>query len=123
MGVALLVSILAVNFPHTLETAWWAFFSLIGSFSFVFGSLIKDVCESLTLILLIRPFDLGDRIVVGGQRLLVVELNMLTTTFLNGYNELVWLRNSQIFTDAAGVCNLSRSEHAECAIELDILAE
>merc|ERR1712157_522914 len=49
--------------------------------------------------------------------------NMLTTTFLNSQNELVWLRNSQIVADRAGVCNLSRSENAECAVELEILVE
>lgn len=114
---------LAVICPGALAALWWTFSSALVAVSFIFGPLIRDAFESLALILFIRPYDVGDRVVIADQRMMVVEINVLTTTFNNGFNELVWFRNSQIFSDKRGVRNLSRSEHAECAVELDILAE
>jgi len=113
----------AIFWPEALAAVWWTFSSILVAVTFTFGALIKDVCESLTLILVIRPFDVGDRVIVANKRLLVVELNMLTTTFLNGSNELVWLRNSQIFSEPSGVCNLTRSVHTECGLEIELWAE
>jgi len=114
---------LAIFFPSGFERLCWAFSSLVVALSFIFGSLLREVCESLLLILIIRPFDVGDRVVVHGARLLVVELHVLTTTFLNECNEVVYLRNSLVFQDRDGFVNLSHSENGECMIQLEIVAE
>eukprot|EP00927_Polykrikos_kofoidii_P050128 TRINITY_DN4405_c0_g1_i6.p1 TRINITY_DN4405_c0_g1~~TRINITY_DN4405_c0_g1_i6.p1 ORF type:complete len:617 (+),score=103.02 TRINITY_DN4405_c0_g1_i6:66-1916(+) len=120
---ALSAIFLALFFPAAFANVMWTLSSILVAGSFMFGSLARDVCESLALILFIRPFDVGDRVCVAGAVLIVVEVNLLTTAFVNPYNELVWLRNSQIFSDSSGVRNFSRSEHSECAVELDLLAE
>jgi len=122
-GALLSMLSLAIFFPSAFERLCWAFSSLVVALSFIFGSLLREVCESLLLILIIRPFDVGDRVVVHGQRLLVVELHVLTTTFLNSCQEVVYLRNSLIFQDREGFVNLSHSDHAECMIQIEILAE
>eukprot|EP00927_Polykrikos_kofoidii_P050126 TRINITY_DN4405_c0_g1_i2.p1 TRINITY_DN4405_c0_g1~~TRINITY_DN4405_c0_g1_i2.p1 ORF type:complete len:606 (+),score=100.28 TRINITY_DN4405_c0_g1_i2:66-1883(+) len=120
---AVLAIFLALFFPAAFANVTWTLSSILVAGSFMFGSLVRDVCESLALILFIRPFDVGDRVCVAGAVLIVVEVNLLTTAFVNPYNELVWLRNSQIFSDKSGVRNFSRSERSECAVELDLLAE
>lgn len=122
-GGAMICMLLSLFWPGAMATLWWISSSVIVAVSFTFGPLIRDACESLALILVIRPFDVGDRVVIAGNRMRVMEIDMLTTTFMNGHNELVWIRNSQIFAEKGGVRNLSRSKNEECGVELDLLAE
>jgi len=94
----------------------------LAGFMLIFGSLIREIGECLVLILVIRPFDIDDCVVVSGKRLIVVEITMLTTRFLNSNGEVVRIRNAHIFADKDGVVNLSHSKNLECGVEIDLLA-
>ncbi|KAF7682617.1 Mechanosensitive ion channel protein 10 [Astathelohania contejeani] len=61
--------------------------SLLGSFagvvlplSFVFGSVLSDVFQSILFIFSVRPFDIGDMITINGKTYVVVEMGLLYST-------------------------------------------
>jgi len=122
-ALTLVVIVLATFEPNALSSLWWTMSSVTVALSFVFGPLLREMFESLTLILVIRPFDVGDRVIILGKRMQVIELNFFTTNFLDGDTTRVEIKNSMIFSDKLGVCNLTRSGHTECGVELNILAE
>jgi len=83
--------------------------------SFVFGGLLREIFESLVLILLVHPYDVGDRIRVtegDDNRVYTVQkINILTTEVRDLYNQCVYLKNSSLFHEAK-LINLGRSLNA-----------
>ena len=113
--------VLAVFVPnevlHTLAvTASTAFLGL----SFVFGSLLREMFESLVLILVVHPYDVGDRIRVGSEMYTVQKINILVTEACDlKTNQCVYLKNASLYNEAKFV-NLGRSLNAVVELSFDI---
>lgn len=115
--------LLAVFFPpEVLRTFCLSISTAFLGFSFVFGGLMKDLFESIVLILVIHPYDVGDRIRMrdlgtGLHRIYTVQkVNILTTEVRDLFNQCVYLKNSHLFQEASLV-NMGRSLNA--VVELD----
>uniref|UniRef100_A0A7S4Q3J3 Mechanosensitive ion channel protein n=1 Tax=Alexandrium monilatum TaxID=311494 RepID=A0A7S4Q3J3_9DINO len=94
--------------------------------SFVFGSLLREVFESLVLILLVQPYDVGDRISLPDgeesyQTFTVQKLNILTTEARDSLNQCVYLKNSALFQESRLV-NLGRSLNAVVELSFEMSA-
>ena len=50
---------------------WVLFSSIFLGFSFIFGNSIKSTFEATVFIFLVRPFDVGDILVLDGDRVTV----------------------------------------------------
>lgn len=49
---------------------------------FVFGNMAKTLFEAIVFIFVMHPFDVGDRIEIDGNQMIVEEMNILSTVFL-----------------------------------------
>lgn len=50
---------------------WVLFSSIFLGFSFIFGNTIKTTFESIIYIFIVHPFDVGDYVIVDGDRVRV----------------------------------------------------
>ncbi|KAJ7513551.1 hypothetical protein O6H91_23G004100 [Diphasiastrum complanatum] len=85
---------------------------------FIFGNAAKTTFEALIFLFIIHPFDVGDRISVDGQTMLVEEMNVLNTTFLSGSNEKIYYPNSVLANKA--ISNFYRSPDQCDGIEFQV---
>jgi hypothetical protein len=76
--------------------------------SFIFGNSVKNIFESLLLVLVVRPFDVGDRIEVEGQNYLVTRIYTHTTEATTPNGKLIILPNNML--QGRPIINLSRSD-------------
>jgi small-conductance mechanosensitive channel len=100
--------------------------TVIVSASFAIGPTVATVCQSLILVLITRPFDVGDRITASGvlngeEMLLVKRIDVLTTTFLRVTNRQLQVPNAQLLSMA--VENLKRSPPAVVRLDLQVSCE
>ncbi|ESQ50814.1 hypothetical protein EUTSA_v10023104mg [Eutrema salsugineum] len=54
--------------------------------AFIFGNSLKTVFESIIFLFIIRPYDVGDRLLIDNVEMVVEEMNILTTVFLKADN-------------------------------------
>lgn len=95
-------------------------------FSFIFGSMLREVFESLVLILLVQPYDIGDRISLPDgeetyRHFTVQKINILTTEARDSSNQCVYLKNSALFQESR-LMNLGRSLNAVVELSFEIPA-
>ncbi|CAK9233781.1 unnamed protein product [Sphagnum troendelagicum] len=84
----------------------------------VFGNMARTTFESIVFLFVIHPFDVGDRVSVEGVPLLVEEMNIFSTIFLNGANEKISYPNSLLATKP--ITNVHRSPDQWDLIEIRI---
>ncbi|CAM6056293.1 unnamed protein product [Sphagnum tenellum] len=97
-----------------------AFSSILLPSVFVFGNAARSTFESLIFLFIMHPFDVGDRILVDGNSLVVEELNILNTIFLSGSNEKVYYPNSVLASKP--ISNFYRSPDQWDTIDFQIHA-
>ncbi|XP_039051226.1 mechanosensitive ion channel protein 10-like [Hibiscus syriacus] len=85
--------------------------------AFLFGETCKTIFQVVVFVFVMHPFDVGDRCVVDGVKF-VVEINILTTTFLKGNNEKVYYPNSVLYSKP--ISNYYRSPDMGDSIEFCI---
>lgn len=95
--------------------------TVLVSASFAIGPTFANVVSSLLLVLVTRPFDVGDRITASGlfggdEMLLVKRINILTTELLRVTQKLVVVPNAALA--AMHIENLRRSPDAVVRLEL-----
>ncbi|CAE8606599.1 unnamed protein product [Polarella glacialis] len=117
-GVVGMACLLRFAPPVWLQTLSWTLSSVVLAISFAWGPVLLEVLQSLVLLLHIRPFDTGDKVVFRGDPMHVVQIRMLNTVFHNAFNEEVYIRNAVIYAEAGGLINLRRSGPASVAVEL-----
>ncbi|KAM3684906.1 hypothetical protein ACB094_11G080100 [Castanea mollissima] len=74
---------------------------------FMFQNMCKTMFESIILVFVMHPFDVGDRCVIDGIQMIVEEMNILTTVFLRYDNEKIYYPNSVLLTKP--ISNFRRS--------------
>lgn len=87
--------------------------------SFVFGGLAKEIFESVVLILVVHPYDVGDRIRVFDKLYMVQKINILTTEVRDLSNQCVYLKNSALYHETTFV-NLQRSLNAVVELSFQV---
>eukprot|EP00418_Pyrodinium_bahamense_P084329 CAMPEP_0179070116 /NCGR_PEP_ID=MMETSP0796-20121207/30855_1 /TAXON_ID=73915 /ORGANISM="Pyrodinium bahamense, Strain pbaha01" /LENGTH=780 /DNA_ID=CAMNT_0020767199 /DNA_START=45 /DNA_END=2389 /DNA_ORIENTATION=+ len=120
--------ILAVFFPpQVLRTVCISVPTAFLGVSFVFGGLLREIFESLVLILLVQPYDVGDRICLPDgddayRTFIVQKINILTTEARDLSNQCVYLKNSILFQESR-IMNLGRSLNAVVELSFEMPAE
>lgn len=92
-----------------ISPSGYAFITGIGGFIFGLGFLFKDLCEkvfkSFIFVLVEHPFDIGDIIIVGKIKYIVVDIRLFQTTFMRvsdstvTYMSNLHLINSYIYNE------------------------
>lgn len=104
----IVLAIYGVNFTNVLVSMG----TLLVSLSFAVGGIIQRLLDSLLFVLVIQPFDVGDRVSIStintGSTLIVNQINVLTTEFTETCTgKRITVRNSDIIS--SNITNLRRS--------------
>lgn len=111
-----LVFLIWIDFPLGLFAL--IFGSIFIGLSFVFGTVLREIFEAILLIFAVAPFDVGDRVVIGGSTLIVDKLHILTTEFVEPVGRRHYIPNSSIFRGT--VINLKRSNNASLGFVVQV---
>ncbi len=66
-----------------LTRTWVTVSSLLLSFVFVFGNSIKSIYEAVVYLFVVRPFDVGDAVLLGAAQDWCNVCTLLTAIYLN----------------------------------------
>lgn len=118
--------VLAIFFSaEVIRTVFISISTAILGLSFVFGGLLKEAFESIVHILVMNPYDVGDRIQLeqgrGSKIYTVQKINILTTEVRDLYNQTIYFKNSTLFKGRQ-IVNLGRSLNAVVEIGFEISA-
>ncbi|KAL8188684.1 hypothetical protein R6Q57_029704 [Mikania cordata] len=83
--------------------------------AFIFGNTCKTIFESIIFLFVIHPFDVGDRCEIDGNQMIVEEMNIMNTIFLNSDNQKVYYPNSTLATRS--IANFYRSPDVADSID------
>lgn len=92
----------------------WTMFVAI---SFIFGNSAKDMFDSIIFVFVTHPYDVGDRVYVGTENLVVEEIDLLTTTFRKWDGTKLYARNAVVAPQY--IYNLRRSGPMAEVIEMN----
>jgi small-conductance mechanosensitive channel len=97
--------------------------TLIVSCSFAIGPTVANVISSIILVLVTRPYDVGDRIyasdILEGKELLLVQrIELLSTTFTRTNNRLLTAPNFKLLS--MNIENLRRSPNVVAKLEFSV---
>lgn len=98
----------------------------IGLAGFALGFGLKDVLSnslSGILILIQRPFTIGDQIEVGGIEGQVEDVRVRDTVILTNEGKLAYVPNSKIFTDIITNVSANKKRLVTCPFSVDYSAE
>ncbi|RYF36737.1 MAG: mechanosensitive ion channel family protein, partial [Cytophagaceae bacterium] len=113
--VLIVLAIYEVNISQSLVPLT----TMLIGFGFALGPTLQRLLESLLFVLVISPFDVGDKVSVpminAGGWLTVAKLNLLTTEFTDGTNKRLIMRNSEL--GAQPIFNMRRSGEAAIVIK------
>uniref|UniRef100_A0A0D6QRW5 Mechanosensitive ion channel protein n=1 Tax=Araucaria cunninghamii TaxID=56994 RepID=A0A0D6QRW5_ARACU len=84
----------------------------------IFGNTCKTIFEAIVFVFIMHPFDVGDRCVVDGVQMVVEEMNILTTVFLQPDNDKVYYPNSALATKP--ISNFYRSPDMGDSVEFTV---
>ena len=99
--------ILAIFKQNVLEM-WLTLSSFILAFAFMFGNAIRECFEGVVFIFITHPYDVGDNILVNGNRFVVKNITILQTETVNWNGEVTYYRNQQFMSST--IVNMSRSK-------------
>lgn len=72
-------------------------YAILAGFSWLFSHIFSDIFNSFILIFIRHPFDIGDRIIIDDTHVVVSEISLLTTAFVNDANgQIVYYRNADL---------------------------
>lgn len=112
--VALILLFYLFNFNY--KVYFLGFGSTLLTFSWIFADIIKKIFTCFVFVLLIRPYDIGDRVMIQSQNLRVQKVNLLHTTFLNNHKSVIYLANDILFVSP--ILNYARSPIQSIEIEI-----
>lgn len=95
-----------------------SFGTSILTFSWVFADSIKKLFNCFVFVLIIRPYDIGDKVRINDENYVVNKINLLTTTFLTSLKKLTYIPNDVLI--ATKIYNVARSPPQSLIIELTV---
>lgn len=115
----LLVVVLAALEKLGVETA--GFFAMIGAAGLAVGLALKDTVADVAagvILLILRPFDVGEAVDIGGTSGVVDAIDIFQTKLTNFDGVPVVLNNSAVRT--AVIQNFSRAQVRRCDLQIGI---
>ncbi|XXG40779.1 hypothetical protein AAC387_Pa01g1412 [Persea americana] len=110
--VIIIIWLLVMGFANTKVLIFIS--SQLVLVAFMFGNTCKTIFE----VIIMHPFDVGDRCVVDGVQMIVEEMNILTTVFLRYDNEKIYCPNATLATKPIG--NFYRSPDMSDSVEFSV---
>lgn len=106
--IAFIVIILAFLVYEVDFTAFLASLGTVAlSLSFVFGSSAATTFNCIIFLFVMHPYDIGDRVFIDGENMVVDEINILTTVFTRWDGQSIIMANQKLHTK--DVHNVRRS--------------
>lgn len=93
-----------------------SFGTTIITFSWIFADVIKQIFNCFVFILVIRPFDIGDRVKIDDNDYVVHKIDLLNTTFLTSLDKLIYISNISLMSSK--IHNYARSPPESFRLEL-----
>lgn len=115
----LLQILLVIALLQVLGIQMTMFAALLGAFGVAAGLALSGTLQNFTsgiLILMLKPFKVGDNIVAQGQEGTVTSIQLFYTVVLTFDNKTVILPNSKVSNEV--IINLSREGHRRIDIDL-----
>ncbi|KAI0001284.1 Mechanosensitive ion channel-domain-containing protein [Russula compacta] len=119
--VIVAVLIIAVTLEAQLASIITATGTLVLGLSWLIGSSLHDILTCTIFLFVLHPFDVGDRIDVGGkdsQVYTVKEIRLLSTVFLDGHGTYVQVSNTTLST--LFIQNIRRSPKMSESFTFDV---
>ena len=102
----LLVFIVLGIFDQNIVEMWFTASSMLLAFVFMFGNSIKQLFESVIFIFVIHPFDVGDNVLIEGERHAICNIGILTTETVKWNGQVIYYPNMSMSTKP--LTNLTR---------------
>lgn len=102
----LLVFIVLGIFDQNIVEMWFTASSMLLAFVFMFGNSIKQLFESVIFIFVIHPFDVGDAVLIEGERHAIRNIGILTTETVKWNGQVIYYPNMSMSTKP--LTNLTR---------------
>ena len=103
LGILVVLALFGVNVTPL--------FAILGGLSFILGFALQETLGNLAsglMIMVLKPFDTGDYIQVGGSSGFVDEMSVVSTKIRTFDNQIIVVPNSKIWGDV--ITNVSASE-------------
>jgi small-conductance mechanosensitive channel len=116
IGLVVLLILLQVDWAVFLPFA-----TLFLGLSFIFGSALQNIFESMMMIFFVKPFEQGDRVKLGGETFIVSRIHLLSTQMLTTDGRFFIVPNSTLIKER--ILNMSRSAAFTIQFELEVAFE
>lgn len=116
IAVIIGLSISVPFFSATIGQAWATLGIFFTMFGFIFQAAGKTIFDSIFFVFVEHTFDIGDRVVIDGENLVVERINLLTTDFVRWDGLLIQIANVILCTKS--ISNIRRSGYQSEVIEL-----
>ncbi|ORD99455.1 MSL10 [Hepatospora eriocheir] len=93
-------------------------FSFLLSFTWIFGDSIKQIYTCFLFLLVIRPYDIGDYLVIENKYYTVFTMNLFTSALLSDSETLTYMSHITLFDK--DIKNISRSQSISLIIKISI---
>ena len=93
-------------FDQNIVEMWFTASSMLLAFVFMFGNSIKQLFESVIFIFVIHPFDVGDNVLIEGERHAICNIGILTTETVKWNGQVIYYPNMSMSTKP--LTNLTR---------------
>ena len=103
-----LIFIVLAIFDQNVLEMWLTLSSFILAFAFMFGNSIRECFEGVIFIFITHPYDVGDNILINGNRYVIKNINILQTETENWNGEVTYYHNQTMMRST--VINMSRSK-------------
>ena len=106
--VVLLFIAMAI-FDMNIMEMWFTVSSVLLAFAFMFGNSVKVLFESIIFIFIVHSFDIGDNILINGERHVVRNISIMNTETTKWNGQVIYYPNTVLNT--APLVNLTRTKH------------
>ncbi|EPZ33172.1 hypothetical protein ROZALSC1DRAFT_28481 [Rozella allomycis CSF55] len=93
-----------------------SFGTLLLGLTFVFGGTARNIFENIIFLFVIHPYDVGDRVHIEGQTMVVKEIGMMLTSFQLGDGQIVYIPHTKLVS--VNIQNYRRSGNMSESVEL-----
>jgi len=89
------------------------------TFSWIFADTIKMLFNCFVFVLILRPYAIGDRVIIQNEEYGVSKIDLLTTTFINKTNTITYMQNIGLMMSTT-IHNISRSPPQNLLVEVKV---
>ncbi len=102
-GLVLLLYLFGANFKVFVTSIGTSLITV----SWIFADTIKTIFNCFVFLLAIRPYNCGDKVVIEEKIYYVYKIDLLNTTFITPFKEIVYISNTKLLN--SDIRNVARS--------------